>query len=90
MFKNKKVDRLLIFFDFLKCDYFRLLFSLSLSQNISILVENILFICIILFTLVLQIFFFFNTFIFNTLVFIIVYFVLFKLITRNYLIAREL
>jgi len=89
VFKNKKVDRFFIFFNLLKCDNFRLLFSFSLSQNISILVENILFICIILFTLILQILFF-NTFVFDTFVFTIVYFVLFRLITRNYFIAREL
>jgi len=82
VFRNKKINRFLIFFNLSKCDNSRLLFLFSLLQNISILIENILFIRIILSTLALQILFF-NTFALST-------FVLFKLITRNYLIAREL
>jgi len=48
MLKNKKVNQLLIFFDFTKSNNIELLLSFSLSQNISILVENTLSIRIIL------------------------------------------
>jgi len=51
MSRNKKVDRLLIFSNFTKSDNIELLISFLLSQNISILVENALFIRIILITL---------------------------------------
>jgi len=48
MSRNKKVDQLLIFFDFTKSNNIKLLLLFSLSQNISILVENTLSIRIIL------------------------------------------
>jgi len=58
MSRNKKVDQFLVFFDFTKNDNIEFLLSFSLLQNISILVENILFIRIIL-TILLSLILFF-------------------------------
>jgi len=57
MSRNKKVDRFLIFSNFTKSNDIEFLLLFSLLQNINILVENALFICIILIILLFLILF---------------------------------